>query len=174
MTDEGEDGGGKHVHTGFVGLGSNLGDRAPILRAAVALMEERGLKVTRTSSVWETAPIPDDQPQFLNAAVAIETGLEPLALLKLLKQIEHDLGRRPTRRWGPRTIDLDILFYDDLNLDTPELTIPHPEASDRRFVLVPLAEICPGPLPVLGQTPAELLTTAEPLEMHRTRYRLRD
>jgi len=135
-------------------------------------MEERGIAVVKASSVWETNPVPDDQPRFLNAAVAAQTTLGPEELLKTLKQIERDLGRRPTRRWGPRIIDLDILFYGDLRLDTPDLTIPHPEASDRRFVLVPLAEICPGPLPVIGRTAEDLLATATPLEMHRVDVQL--
>ena len=161
------------LHRAYLGLGSNLGDRAANLRAAVQLLAERGIRVGEASSVWETHPVPADQPPYLNAVVAIESSLEPLALLAALKGIEHDLGRRPTRRWGPRIIDLDILFYDGLSVDTPELVIPHPEASDRRFVLVPLSEICPGPLPVLGRTAEELLLTATPLEMHRTEFRLR-
>ncbi len=160
------------VHRAFLGLGSNLGDRAANLLAAVDLMAERGIVVKRASSVWETSPIPADQPPFLNAAVEVETCLDPLPLLRVLQQIETDLGRRPTRRWGPRPIDLDILFYDDLVVATPELVIPHPEAADRRFVLVPLSEICPGPVPVLALTPADLLTTATPLDMHPTPFRL--
>ncbi|WP_322796056.1 2-amino-4-hydroxy-6-hydroxymethyldihydropteridine diphosphokinase, partial [Tepidiforma sp.] len=94
---------------------------------------------------------------FLNAAVLAETDLPPHDLLALLKRIEHDLGRRPGRRWGPRPIDLDILFYGDLRLDAEDLTIPHPRIAERAFVLAPLAEVLPGPLPVLGQTAADLL-----------------
>ena len=138
-------------------LGSNLGDRLANLRAALALLEERGLRAVAVSSVWETAPVPADQPPYLNAAVVVDTGLDPPALLATLKEIERLLGRRPGRRWGPRPIDLDILFYDGLRVETPDLVIPHPRVAERGFVLAPLAEVLPGPLPILGRTALELL-----------------
>lgn len=141
----------------YLALGSNLGDRLANLRAAVAALEERGIAVTARSTVWETPPVPTDQPPFLNAAVAVETSLEPAALLRELKAIEHALGRRPGPRWGPRPIDLDILFFGDERIDTPVLTVPHPRLAERPFVLAPLSDIARGPLPVLGRTALELL-----------------
>ena len=140
-----------------IALGSNLGDRLSNLRAAIAALEAAGIAVVRRSFAWETPPVPADQPPFLNAAVLAETDLPPAALLAELKAIEHALGRRPGRRWGPRPIDLDILFYGELRLEAPELTIPHPRIAERAFVLAPLAEILEGPLPVLGASALELL-----------------
>jgi len=140
-----------------IALGSNLGDRLGNLRAAIAALEAAGIAVVRRSFAWETPPVPADQPSFLNAAVLAETSLPPAALLAELKAIEHALGRRPGRRWGPRPIDLDILFYGDLRLEAPELTIPHPRIAERAFVLAPLAEILEGPLPVLGASALDLL-----------------
>lgn len=145
------------MSTVLLALGSNLGDRRANLRAALAALEEAGVTVTRTSFAWETPPVPADQPPFLNAAAAAETSLEPPALLAALKQIERALGRRPARRWGPRPIDLDILFYDGVRLDTPDLTIPHPRIAERAFVLAPLSEVWDGPLPLLGETALALL-----------------
>lgn len=137
-----------------IALGSNLGDRAGNLRAAVAALEEAHLTVTSRSSIWETAPVPADQPAFLNAVVTAETWRSPSDLLDVLKEIEHRLGRRPERRWGPRPIDLDILFYGRERVDTPELNIPHASILERSFVLAPLAEVLPGALPHLGVTAA--------------------
>lgn len=141
----------------IIALGTNLGDRLANLRAALAAIEAAGMVVTRRSFAWETPPVPADQPPFLNAAAVTETTLDPHALLATLKAIEHSLGRRPGHRWGPRPIDLDILFYDDLQLATDELVIPHPQIAERAFVLAPLSEVVEGPLPVLGATPLELL-----------------
>ena len=141
----------------YIALGSNLGDRLGNLRAAADRLEEAGIAIQERSSVWETAPVPADQPAFLNAAVAAETTLAPLELLAALKAIEHALGRRPERHWGPRPIDLDIICYGDEELDTPTLTIPHRLAAERSFVLAPLADVAVGPLPVLGTSAAELL-----------------
>jgi 2-amino-4-hydroxy-6-hydroxymethyldihydropteridine diphosphokinase len=141
----------------YLALGSNLGDRLANLRAAVAELEERGIAVTARSAVWETPPVPADQPPFLNAALAAETSLEPNALLRELKAIEHALGRRPGPRWGPRPIDIDILFLGGERIETPELTVPHPRIAERAFVLAPLSDIVRGPLPVLGRSPVELL-----------------
>jgi 2-amino-4-hydroxy-6-hydroxymethyldihydropteridine diphosphokinase len=110
------------------------------------------------SSLYRTAPVGvTDQPDFLNLAVQAETVLEPHELLTLVKRVERDIGRRPTFRWGPRVVDIDILLYGDRVLETPELTIPHPQMSNRAFVLVPLAEIAPGLIhPFQQQTIAEL------------------
>ena len=143
--------------TVVLALGANLGDRLANLRAAVAMLEEAGVEVTVKSEVWETAPVPADQPAYLNATLVAETGLAPLELLALVKRIERDLGRRPGRRWGPRPADLDILFHGDLELESEALTIPHPRIAERSFVLAPLSDVWEGVLPVLGRTPAALL-----------------
>jgi 2-amino-4-hydroxy-6-hydroxymethyldihydropteridine diphosphokinase len=161
------------VTTVILALGSNLGDRLANLRAAVRLLGERAITPIRSSSVWETAPLPADQPAFLNAALVVETSMSPRDLLAALKAIEHELGRRPVRRWGPRPIDLDILFYGAERITTPELTVPHERIRERAFVLAPLAEAWPGKLPVLGVTAAELLESAGSEGIARTSMTLR-
>ncbi len=143
--------------TVVLALGANLGDRLANLRAAVTMLEEAGVEVTVKSEVWETAPVPADQPAYLNATLVAETGLAPLELLALVKRIERDLGRRPGRCWGPRPADIDILFHGDLELESEALTIPHPRIAERSFVLAPLSDVWEGVLPVLGRTPAALL-----------------
>jgi len=128
----------------YVGLGANLGDREGTIRRAVELLgEEEGIEVAAVSALRETNPVGVlDQPRFLNAAAAVETTLPPRSLLDALLRIERALGRvRDGTRWGPRTIDLDLLLYDDLVLDEGDLRVPHPELHARAFVLVPLAEI---------------------------------
>jgi carboxymethylenebutenolidase len=126
-----------------LGLGANLGDRTGSISRAIRAIEARGIGVVAAvSSLWRSAPWGVvDQPPFLNACVLIETTLAPHALLAALKQIEADLGRRSTRRWGPRAIDIDILFYGEVVLNDPDLTIPHRYLGARGFVLAPLAEI---------------------------------
>lgn len=143
--------------TVYLALGSNLGDRAGQLRRALDLLEPI-CHLIAVSPYYETEPAYVlDQPRFLNLACCVTTTLEPLALLHLLKHIEHELGRTPGLRFGPRVIDLDVLFYDDLILDMPELTIPHPRIAERAFVLVPLADIASELRhPILGQTITEL------------------
>ncbi len=145
-----------HVH---LSLGSNLGDRRANLRAALDALEHLPqTRVTIESHVFETdAWGVTDQPAFLNLVAEIETDLTPLELLNAVKSIERVLGREPGTRWGPRTIDLDIVLWEDTVLSTPELTIPHAEFRNRAFVLVPLAEIAPERVdPVSGRTVAEL------------------
>ncbi|MGI8927498.1 MAG: 2-amino-4-hydroxy-6-hydroxymethyldihydropteridine diphosphokinase [Tepidiformaceae bacterium] len=158
--------------TAVIALGANLGERAANLRAAVELMEKEGLLLSAASSIWETAPVPADQPPFLNAVVVGETALAPGALLAALKGIEAALGRRPGRRWAPRPIDLDILFYGDGVVTQPGLEIPHPRIAERAFVLAPLAEVLSGPLPVLGKTALELLAATGSEGVARTALEL--
>ncbi len=136
----------------LLGLGANLGDRARTLDAAVAGLG-RFLHVTAASPVYETAPMyVEDQSPFLNMVLAAETALAPEALLGALKQLERRLGRVPGTRYGPRVIDLDILFYGDHIVDLPHLQIPHPRLAERAFVLVPAADIAADRRhPVLGR-----------------------
>jgi 2-amino-4-hydroxy-6-hydroxymethyldihydropteridine diphosphokinase len=144
--------------TVYLALGSNLGDRRHNLEAAIAALPP-AVRVLERSPLYETAPWGvTDQPDFLNMVLKGETRLAPAALLARLKRIETDLGRLPTIRYGPRLIDLDILFYDSLVLSTPELTIPHPRLHERAFVLVPLADLAANLVhPVLGKPIRDLL-----------------
>jgi 2-amino-4-hydroxy-6-hydroxymethyldihydropteridine diphosphokinase len=149
-------------------LGSNLGDRAGNLRRACALLAGGGVVLERCSHAWETPPVPADQPAFLNAAVSGQTALGAPELLALAKTIERELGRRPNRHWGPRPIDIDILFYDDARISSEDLTVPHPRIAERGFVLAPLAEAWPGPLPVLGVRALDLLARVGNEGLRRT------
>ena len=150
------------THIIYLSLGSNLGDRLANLRNAINLLPPK-VQPEVKSSIYETEPWGyADQPAFLNQVIRADTTLEPSDLLEFLKQIEAKLGRQQTFRFGPRVIDLDILFYDDLVLETPKLTIPHPRIAERAFVLVPMAEIAPYMChPVLGKTIQDLKTGVE-------------
>ena len=131
----------------YVGLGSNLGDREHMLWGAIHMLAFcPDMDVVAVSSIRETDPVGIlDQPHFLNAAVALETELDPRTLLDLLISVERELGRtRGGPRFGPRTIDLDLLLYGDETIDEPGLTVPHPRLHERPFVLEPLAELDPG------------------------------
>ena len=134
------------VRTGYLGLGSNVGDSAGHLRAAVALLGERGVEVDAVSSIYLTEPVGEvlDQPDFLNAAVRIRTALEPGALLDVCKAVEAERGRSfQAPRHSPRPLDVDLLLLGELELRTDRLTLPHREVTSRRFVLAPLLELDP-------------------------------
>ncbi|HEY6106650.1 MAG TPA: 2-amino-4-hydroxy-6-hydroxymethyldihydropteridine diphosphokinase [Anaeromyxobacteraceae bacterium] len=151
----------------FVGVGSNLGDRwARLALAARALRSTPRVALVRASRVWDSAPVGPPQPRYLNAVLELETGLPPRQLLAALRQVELAAGRERRVRWGPRTLDLDLLLYADLALEAVGLTVPHPAIASRRFVLAPLAELCPGRvLPGTGATVVELLAAAPPLDL---------
>ena len=143
--------------TCYVGLGSNVGERLQHLRHAVSLLDaSEGIDVVASSSVYETDAIGPPQPEFLNAVVEVRTSLGPRELLARLKEVEVEIGRTPSPRWGPREIDLDLLTYGDETIDDDELRVPHPRMSERAFVLVPLAEIASDVRLVIG-SPSELL-----------------
>ena len=147
----------------YIGIGSNVGDRVENLRQALKYLDGI-MSLERLSGTYETAPrYVLDQPPFLNMAVGGDTPLEPLLLLEQLKKIEIDIGRVPTEeRYGPRAIDLDILFYGSDVVNEPGLSIPHPLMAEREFVLRPLADIAPNfRHPVMGRSVAEILSLLE-------------
>ena len=128
----------------LLGLGGNVGDPAATIGAALARLEEQGVRIVARSSLYRTAPWgKTDQLAFVNACARADTELAPRALLDRILAVELDLGRERGERWGPRSIDIDILDYDGVTLDEPGLTLPHPRLPERAFVLVPLAEIAP-------------------------------
>lgn len=133
--------------TAFLGLGSNVGDRLANLRGAVELLADTpGVRVVRSSRVYETDPFGGSpQPDFLNAVLEVETDLAPRALLERCLEVEVELGRVRDERWGPRTLDVDVLTYGEERVDEPGLTIPHPRMHERAFVLVPLTELVADP-----------------------------
>ncbi len=133
--------------TAYLGLGSNLGDRlANLARAARLLAGQPGVRVVRSSRVYETEPVGGPaQPDYLNAVLEAETALRPRELLAACLGVEEAMGRVRGERWGPRVIDVDLLTYDDLEVDEPDLVLPHPRMHERGFVLIPLAELDADP-----------------------------
>jgi len=151
------------THRAFVGLGSNLGERLENLQGAVTRLGEGGdARVVRSSRVYETDPVGGpEQPDYLNAVIEVETSLEPRALLERCLQVEWAMGRVRDERWGPRVIDLDVLTYDDLEVDEPGLSIPHPRMHERGFVLVPLLELTADPMLSGGRRVQDLRLSAD-------------
>jgi 2-amino-4-hydroxy-6-hydroxymethyldihydropteridine diphosphokinase len=153
------------VTRAYIGLGSNLGDRRAQLDEALRRLEtDPAVAVVAVSSFRDTDPVGVvDQPRFLNAAAALDTSLPPRELLDRLLAVERALGRdRSGERWGPRTVDLDLLFYGDLALDQPGLTVPHPRLDERRFVLEPLVELDPALTLPDGRRLAAVLGSVDP------------
>lgn len=154
----------KKWHNAFVAFGSNMGDRESYINSAInELKQTKGCKVIKVSDVIQTKPYGNtDQQDFLNGVMMIRTFLEPEILLDRLHEIENNAGRKRTVHWGPRTLDLDIILYDDIILDSESLTIPHYDMHRRRFVLEPLAQIAPFVRhPVLKKTAIEMLKEIE-------------
>ena len=145
--------------TAYLLLGSNLGDRAALLAAAQAQLTARVGPLLAASACYETAAWGrEDQPAYLNQALAFATALAPLALLAQCQAAEQAAGRQRRERWGSRTLDVDVLLYDNAQIELPTLAVPHPRLAQRRFVLVPLAEIAAAmPVPGLHRTVAQLL-----------------
>lgn len=154
-----------HHSRAYIAFGSNLGDRHALLLAArQRLGSTAGITLTAFSSLYESEPCggPEGQGHYLNAVAEIHTNLSPPALLQLLLSIEGEAGRERSVRWGARTLDLDLLFYDDLILKTATLILPHPRLHERAFVLLPCREIAPGLVhPVYGRTISELCTEVD-------------
>ncbi|WP_453992496.1 2-amino-4-hydroxy-6-hydroxymethyldihydropteridine diphosphokinase [Bacillus nitroreducens] len=129
-------------NTAFISLGTNIGEREYYLRTGIQAIQDLGIIISDFSSIYETDPVGYvDQDPFLNMVIKVRTNLSPLDLLQVLQKIELDSGRERKIRWGPRTLDLDILLYNNENTETERLIIPHPRMTERAFVLVPLAEI---------------------------------
>lgn len=147
------------MNKAYIAFGSNIGDRYSAVEDALLKLEQRGMKVTNKSKIYETEPYGyTDQPPFINGAIEVETELSCRQVLKTLLAIESELGRVREIRWGPRIIDLDILLYNNEIHDEEDLKVPHPDMQNRDFVLKPLADLCPDYVhPVFNKTIGELL-----------------
>ncbi|MEI6447957.1 MAG: 2-amino-4-hydroxy-6-hydroxymethyldihydropteridine diphosphokinase [Actinomycetes bacterium] len=146
------------ARTGYLGLGSNMGDRRAQMEAGIAGLRDAGVEVVASSSTWETEPVGEilDQPDFLNACLEVRTELDPIPLLDVVKRIELDLGRDPNGpRHGPRPLDIDVLLLGDLVFEHDRLSIPHREVLTRRFVMAPLLELAPGLMLSTGESVEE-------------------
>ena len=157
--------------TAYLGLGSNLGIRETQLATSWKLIAERIGRVLQSSAIYETAAWGvTDQPDFLNQVIRVDTPLSPQQLLDKLLQIETDMGRQRLQKWGPRTIDLDILFYEDRIVESSALHLPHPQLDRRAFVLIPMADLAPNfRHPVLQRTIRELVDTLPEWERQQVR-----
>jgi 2-amino-4-hydroxy-6-hydroxymethyldihydropteridine diphosphokinase len=143
----------------FLGLGANMGDRLATLQRAVDLLADHGVRAVASSRVWATAPVggPPDQPEFLNAVIEVDVdGLEPADVLEAAHNVEAELGRVRKERWGPRTIDVDVLLWGTHTSGDPDLTIPHPRMTERAFVVLPLLDVDPDPRLPDGRRVVEL------------------
>ena len=147
----------------YLGLGSNLGDRMANLRRAVELLDREGVRVVRSSRVYETDPVGPPQPEYLNAVIEAETAVSPRDLLRACLAVEQTMGRVRAERWGPRVIDVDVLTYGDERIDEPDLIVPHPRIHERAFVLAPLLELTADPVLPGGKRVADLRLGAESL-----------
>lgn len=147
----------------YIALGANLGEREASLREAIGrIAADADIVVECESKMYETAPVGyTDQPAFLNMAIRVETALAPVALLRRLLAIEHAMGRVREIRWGPRRIDLDLLVYGEVTMDTPELTLPHPRMGQRAFVLVPLRDVWTAEIPFPWQRELNAMSLAD-------------
>jgi 2-amino-4-hydroxy-6-hydroxymethyldihydropteridine diphosphokinase len=143
----------------FLGLGANMGDRLATLQRAADLLADHGVRAVASSRVWATAPVggPPDQPEFLNAVIEVDVdGLEPADVLEAAHNVEDELGRVRKERWGPRTIDVDVLLWGTHTSGDPDLTIPHPRMTERAFVVLPLLDVDPDPRLPDGRRVVEL------------------
>jgi 2-amino-4-hydroxy-6-hydroxymethyldihydropteridine diphosphokinase len=147
------------MNTAYISFGSNIGDRQKAIEDAFSMLEKKEIKIVKKSNIYETAPYGYvDQPPFINGALEVQTSLNCRELLKELLSIEKDIGRVRKFKWGPRIIDLDIIFFNDEIYDEEDLKIPHPDMQNREFVLKPLNDICPNFIhPVLHKKVSQLL-----------------
>lgn len=142
----------------YLGLGSNLGDRLSQLQFAIDELKRNGQHVTKVSQIYETDPVGPPQPDYLNAVVAIETDLTARELLDIVLDIESQTGRERREKWGPRTLDVDLLWFDNQHINESDLQVPHPRMNERSFVLVPLADLAPDLVPKRPFDPGVRLT----------------